>query len=283
MLWSILTYPNLNPVALSLGPIAIRWYGLAYLVGMLFGIWYIQYLLGKPALWTEKQNNENLVYKEGDCQESCFFWLAISVIVGGRIMYVLFYNWQVFWNSPLHIFFLWEGGMSFHGGLIGAFVSLFLLSRIYCFSFLLFLDLVAASVPVGIFLGRIANFINGELWGRVSWVPWAMVFPDGGSLPRHPSQLYEAITEGLMIFLIMQLMVYRGSFKSPGLTAGAFAICYSVVRFFMEFFREPDYQLGYLLGGWMTMGMILSILPFLVGVGMVFQSMNSKSGSSFGK
>ncbi|WP_244464359.1 prolipoprotein diacylglyceryl transferase [Candidatus Liberibacter africanus] len=276
MLWSALTYPNINPIAMSIGPFSIRWYGLAYLIGMLFSIWYIRYLLDKPSLWTEKQNSENLVYKSGDCQESCFFWLAISMIVGGRIIYVVFYNWQLFWNSPSHIFYIWEGGMSFHGGLIGIFTSLFVLSRIYRFSFLGFLDLIASSAPVGIFLGRIANFINGELWGRVSDVPWAMIFPHGGDLPRHPSQLYEAIAEGLVIFLIMQLMVYRGSFKKPGMTAGAFAICYAVMRFFMEFFREPDYQIGYLFGGWMTMGMVLSILPLIGGAVFLFQSLRAK-------
>ncbi|MEG8098761.1 prolipoprotein diacylglyceryl transferase [Candidatus Liberibacter brunswickensis] len=273
MLWSVLTYPNINPIAISIGFFSIRWYGLAYLIGMLFGIWYIPYLLNKTSLWTEDQNKQNIIHKEGDCRESCFFWLAISIILGGRIMYVIFYNWKIFWNFPLHIFFLWEGGMSFHGGLIGAIVSMFLLSRIYCFSFFSFLDIVATSAPVGIFLGRIANFINGELWGRFSNVPWAMIFPNGGNFPRHPSQLYEAISEGLLIFLIMNLMVYRGSLKKPGMTSGAFAICYAVIRFVMEFFREPDYQLGYLLGDWMTMGMILSVFLFIGGIVLFIKSL----------
>nr|WP_185079762.1 prolipoprotein diacylglyceryl transferase [Candidatus Liberibacter solanacearum] len=277
MLLSVLMYPNIDPIAISLGPLAIRWYGLSYLVGIFFGIWYMRYLLDKPLLWTEEQNHKNLVYKIDDCQEKFSFWVVISMIVGGRIAYVLFYNWKIFWEFPLHIFFLWEGGMSFHGGLIGAFLSLFVLSRIFKFSFWVFLDLIAASAPVGIFLGRIANFINGELWGKVSWVPWAMVFPNGGDLPRHPSQLYEAFSEGLVIFLIMQWMVYHGALKKPGLTAGVFSICYAIARIGMEFFREPDYQLGYLLDGWVTMGMVLSILTLIIGIWIVFQAVRTKS------
>ncbi|MBL0848845.1 MAG: prolipoprotein diacylglyceryl transferase [Candidatus Liberibacter ctenarytainae] len=274
MLTSILTYPQINPIAISVGSLSIRWYGLSYLLGILFSIWYIRRLFNTQSLWTEEQNLENIIYRKGDCQENCIFWVAMGVIIGGRLAYVLFYNLEIFLEYPMHILYVWEGGMSFHGGLIGAFVSLFLFSRFHKTSFWTFSDLIAASVPLGIFFGRIANFVNGELWGKVSWVPWAMIFPHGGNLPRHPSQLYEAILEGLVLFCIGQIMVFRGSLKRSGLVTSVFVCGYAFARIFVEFFREPDSQLGYLLNGWMTMGILLSIPMVIIGFWGIFRSMS---------
>ncbi|AHA27420.1 prolipoprotein diacylglyceryl transferase [Candidatus Liberibacter americanus] len=267
MLCFIWTYPSIDPVAISIPflSISIRWYGLSYLFGILFSIWHIRNLLNRDTLWTARQNKENLVHINNDIQANCMLWMICGMIAGGRIVYMLFYNLGLLLDYPLRIFYIWEGGMSFHGGLIGVFVSILLFSRVNKISFWLFSDLIAVSAPFGLFLGRIANFINGELWGRVSWVPWAMVFPSGGSLPRHPSQLYEAFFEGIVLFFIMQLIVYCGALKRQSLATGVFISGYAIARIFMEFFREPDYQLGYILGGWLTMGMLLSLPMLIIG------------------
>ncbi|MBY7648968.1 MAG: prolipoprotein diacylglyceryl transferase [Candidatus Liberibacter europaeus] len=266
MLWSILAYPQINPIAISFGVISVRWYGLAYAAGALFSVWCMQSLLRRNNLWTEQQNKYNRIHINDDTQGSCVFWIIIGLILGGRIFYFILYNLDLLLYFPLHILYVWEGGMSFHGAFFGVFLSLFLLSRIYKFSFWVFSDLLATSAPFGIFLGRIANFINGELFGKVSWMPWSMVFPSGGDLPRHPSQLYEAFLEGIVLFLIMQVIVYRGALKKPGFATGVFICGYAISRIVVEFFREPDVQLGYIMGEWMTMGMLLSFPMLIIGI-----------------
>jgi phosphatidylglycerol:prolipoprotein diacylglycerol transferase len=199
-------------------------------------------------------------------------WVTLGIILGGRIGYVLFYNPAHFAAHPLEIFQLWNGGMSFHGGFTGCVVAVIAFARRHKFNFLSLGDITCAVGPIGIFLGRLANFINGELWGRAADVPWAMVFPHGGPLPRHPSQLYEAALEGLLLFIALAVMIRKGALKRPGLIIGAFAIVYALARSASEFFREPDAQLGFLWGG-ATMGQLLSIPLLLVGIGFVAYAM----------
>jgi phosphatidylglycerol---prolipoprotein diacylglyceryl transferase len=196
-------------------------------------------------------------------------WVTLGIILGGRTGYVLFYNFQHFAAHPLEIVQLWNGGMSFHGGFTGCVVAVVLFARKRGIPILSLGDLTCAVGPIGLFLGRIANFINGELWGRPSDVPWAMVFPGGGPLPRHPSQLYEAGLEGLALFAVLAILIRAGALRRPGLIIGAFAIGYGITRLIAEFFREPDPQLGFLWGG-LTMGMLLSIPMIAAGLGFLF-------------
>jgi phosphatidylglycerol:prolipoprotein diacylglycerol transferase len=195
-------------------------------------------------------------------------WVTLGIILGGRTGYVLFYNLPHFIEHPLEILQLWNGGMSFHGGFTGCVVAVVLFARSRKIPILSLGDLTCAAGPIGIFLGRIANFINGELWGRPTDVPWSMVFPHGGPLPRHPSQIYEATLEGLLLFIVLALLIRGGALKRPGFIIGAFAVVYAVARSTSEFFREPDAQLGFLWGG-ATMGQLLSIPLFLVGIGFI--------------
>jgi phosphatidylglycerol:prolipoprotein diacylglycerol transferase len=191
--------------------------------------------------------------------------VTFGIILGGRVGYVLFYNPGYFLEHPLEIFQLWNGGMSFHGGFLGVVLAVALFARQRHISFLSLSDITCAVAPIGLFLGRIANFINGELWGRGTDVPWAMVFPGAGPFPRHPSQLYEATLEGLVLFVILALLVRGGALRRPGMITGSFMLLYGIARFICEFFREPDIQVGYLWGG-MTMGMLLSLPLMLVGL-----------------
>ena len=252
-------FPALDPVLVSIGPFAIRWYALAYIAGLLLGWFYARALVRRPALWggrpipTETDLDDMLVY------------CALGVIVGGRVFYVLFYNLDFFLANPAEIPAIWRGGMSFHGGLVGCAFALFLLARKKNLPLLTFADIAAAVVPIGLFFGRLANFINGELWGRVSDVAWAMVFPHAGPLPRHPSQLYEAVLEGLVILLVLALVIRRGGLARPGYVAGLFGVLYALGRIASELFREPDPQLGFLFGG-ATMGMLLSLPLLAAGV-----------------
>ena len=255
----ILPYPEINPVLISIGPFAIRWYALAYIAGILAGWYYARIIIatkrfwGGPAPFTVTDFDDFIV------------WITLGIIVGGRVGYVLFYNLAHFATHPLEVFSLWTGGMSFHGGIIGCIIVTVVFALRRGIPFLSLGDVTLAVCPIGLFLGRLANFINGELWGRPTDVPWAMVFPSGGPFPRHPSQLYEATLEGLVLLILLGLMVRLGALKRPGLITGTFAICYGVVRIFCEFFREPDAQLGFLWGG-LTMGMLLSIPLILAGL-----------------
>jgi phosphatidylglycerol:prolipoprotein diacylglycerol transferase len=254
-------FPAIDPVAIgpvALGPltIAIRWYALAYIVGLIIGWRYCLALADQPPnLVTRKQIDDFLV------------WATLGVVLGGRIGYVLFYNLHHYLDHPIEALYLWQGGMSFHGGALGVTVAIVLFARRRQLSILALADIVIEAVPIGLFFGRIANFINGELYGRETDVPWAMVFPGGGPLPRHPSQLYEAACEGILLFLLLLFAEHRGARKRPGLETGIFLAGYAVARMSGELFRQPDAQLGFLIFG-LTMGQLLSI-PVLVA-GAIF-------------
>jgi phosphatidylglycerol:prolipoprotein diacylglycerol transferase len=255
-------FPVIDPVALSLGPILIRWYALAYVVGLLLAIWYCKRLVTNDALWpgskphTTPQQLDDLL-----------LWCTLGVLLGGRIGYVLFYNPVYFAQNPSEILQMWNGGMSFHGGFLGVVVACYLYGRRQGIGIWQLLDLGAASVPIGLFLGRIANFINAELYGKITDVSWAMVFPGGGPDPRHPSQLYEAGLEGILLFVAVRYATHTlKCLPRPGIASGVFATGYALSRITVEFAREPDVHIGYLTGGWLTMGMVLS-LP-LLGVGI---------------
>lgn len=263
---SALPFPNFDPVLISIGPLAIRWYALAYIVGILLGWLYARILIRNEALWGGRAP---LTVGNFD---DFIVWITLGIILGGRLGYVLFYNPAYFAANPLEIVQVWGGGMSFHGGFAGCVIAVLLFARSAKVPVLSLGDLTCAVAPIGLFLGRIANFINGELWGRTTDVPWAFVFPGAGPLPRHPSQLYEAALEGLVLFIVLAIAVRMGSLKRPGLTTGLFAIVYALGRSFCEFFREPDPQLGFLWGG-LTMGMLLSIPLFLAGLAFVRYAM----------
>ncbi|UIJ72978.1 prolipoprotein diacylglyceryl transferase [Aurantimonas sp. HBX-1] len=260
--FGVLTYPQVDPIFLDLGLIQLRWYGLSYVAGILCGWLYGRYLAGNPRLWA----NGVSPFTKTDIDDFILY-ITIGIVIGGRLGSVLFYDFARYAEDPLAIFRVWEGGMAFHGGLLGVVVAIAVFCRVRRVPLWSLTDVVAASVPFGLFFGRIANFINGELWGAPSTVPWAMVFPDGGPLPRHPSQLYEALLEGVVLFLVLRIATHRfKTLQRPRFTAGLFIFGYGCARIFVEFFRMPDVQLGYLYGGWVTMGMVLSFPMLLVGI-----------------
>jgi phosphatidylglycerol:prolipoprotein diacylglycerol transferase len=261
-----LPFPDFDPVLISIGPLAIRWYALAYIFGILLGWFYARIVIRNDALWGGKAP---LTVTDFD---DFVVWVTLGIILGGRIGYVLFYNPAHFAAHPLEIVQIWGGGMSFHGGFAGCVAAVFLFARSRSIPILSLGDITCAAGPIGLFLGRIANFINGELWGRPTDVPWGVIFPGAGPLPRHPSQLYEAALEGFVLFVVLAIAVRMGALKRPGLTIGLFAIVYALGRSFCEFFREPDPQLGFLWGG-LTMGMLLSIPLFLAGVAFVWHAL----------
>ena len=252
----MLPYPQIDPVAIALGPLKIHWYGLMYLVGI-GGAWLLasRRLKDFDPAWT-KEKLSDLV-----------FWVAMGVILGGRLGYALFYDLPAYLADPLKILRVWEGGMSFHGGLIGVMLATWLFGRRNGKSFFQLMDFIAPLVPIGLGAGRIGNFINAELWGKVTDVPWAMVFPNGGPDPRHPSQLYQFALEGVALFAI--LWVYSRKPRPTMAVSGLFAICYGVFRFIVEFVRVPDAQLGYLAFGWLTMGQVLCVPMILAGAGLM--------------
>lgn len=255
-----IAFPVFDPIAIAIGPIAIRWYALAYIGGIVLGWIYARALIkneklwGRPAPITLPQMDDFIL------------WVTLGIILGGRTGYVLFYNLPFFVQHPTEIFGLWKGGMSFHGGFLGCVAAVMLFCYRHNIPILSLGDITTGVGPIGLFLGRLANFINSELWGRPadSSVPWAVVFPNGGPLPRHPSQLYEAGLEGILLFLILALMIRFGALKRPGLILGSFIALYGLIRIISEFFREPDPQLGFLWGG-ITMGMLLSIPMVMAG------------------
>lgn len=256
----VLPFPVIDPVAVEIGPLVIRWYGLAYVVGLILGYAYAKRICRTERLWAPKGTQITAEH-----MDDFLLWAGLGVIVGGRLGFVLFYNSDFYLENPSEILKVWNGGMSFHGGLLGVIAAIIVYSRIKHLDALSFADIMAAAAPFGIFFGRVANFVNGELWGRVSDVPWAMVFPGAGDLPRHPSQLYEAALEGILLWLMIRILTHhRQTLARPGFVAGIFGIGYGLARIGVEFFREPDAQLGYLFGGFVTMGMILS-LPVLIG------------------
>jgi phosphatidylglycerol---prolipoprotein diacylglyceryl transferase len=257
-------FPAIDPVLVHVGPFAVRWYALAYVVGIFLGWWYAKRLAGNRSLWGA--GGPPLAPSDID---DFVVWAAVGIVVGGRAGYVLFYDLPHYIRQPGDILAVWHGGMSFHGGLVGTILAMVLFARRRGIPVWSLIDVIAPAVPFGLFLGRIANFINGELWGRVSDVPWAMVFPEAGPLPRHPSQLYEAGLEGIVLFLFLRLLTHRyRRLDHPGFVAGGFTAGYGVARTFAEFFRQPDIQIGYLAGG-LTMGMLLSIPMIVIGIGLM--------------
>ena len=257
----LIPYPEIDPILVQLGPFAIRWYALAYIAGLVIG-WQIMRRVCEqpPRLLSPAKIDDFLV------------WAALGVIIGGRLGYVLFYKPAFFLTSPLSIFTLWEGGMSFHGGLLGVIVGILAFAYRNKVSAFMLADLVAIVTPIGLFFGRLANFINGELWGRTSDVAWAMIFPRGGPLPRHPSQLYQAFFEGVLLLIaVVAVWKLTDGRRRPGLLTGVFCAGYGFARIVGELWREPDAHLGYLWGP-VTMGMVLSVPMVLFGAVLILRA-----------
>ena len=253
----MLTYPQIDPVLVTLGPLKIHWYGLMYLVGFA-GVW----ILG--------QRRAKLPWSpiKPEAIEDLVTYGAIGVILGGRIGYILFYNFSEFLKDPLILFKIWQGGMAFHGGMLGVFVAMWFFGKKQNCTMMQLTDIIAPLCPIGLGAGRIGNFINSELWGRPTDVPWAMVFPNGGPLPRHPSQLYEAFLEGVVLFIIV--WTYSQKPRPTMAVTGLALFCYGCFRFFVEFFRMPDAHIGFLALDWLTMGQVLSTPMIVIGAGMLF-------------
>ena len=257
-----LPYPDIDPVALQIGPLVIRWYALAYITGILAGWWYARRLIRNWASPVSRQGLDDFV-----------LWATIGIVVGGRLGYVLFYNLDQYLADPIQILVIWQGGMAFHGGLVGVIVAAWLFARRRDFPALALSDLIACAAPIGLFFGRIANFINGELYGRVTTLPWGIIFPNGGPFPRHPSQLYEALLEGLVLFAVLAILARRpGLYLKPGLLSGAFLTGYGLIRFAIEFAREPDAQLGLVFGPF-SMGQALSVPLVALGIFLVARAL----------
>jgi phosphatidylglycerol:prolipoprotein diacylglycerol transferase len=257
-------FPDFDPVAIAIGPFAIRWYALAYIIGLLIGWRYCLWVAKRPpAVASPTAIDDFLV------------WATLGVVLGGRAGYVLFYKPDFYFHNPSEILQLWHGGMSFHGGALGVMTALVLFCRQRGLALLAFSDIVTSAVPIGIFFGRVANFVNGELWGRPTDVPWGVIFPgapDPVPTPRHPSELYEAGLEGIVLFLILFYFVrFTRARERPGLVSGVFLIGYACARIFCEFFREPDAFLGFLWFG-ATMGQLLSIPVLLLGIYLVWRA-----------
>jgi phosphatidylglycerol---prolipoprotein diacylglyceryl transferase len=278
---SVIPFPSFDPVlftipigpftigSLTIGPFAVRWYALAYIFGIIIGWIYGRAIIrnernwGGPAPMTLEHFDDFIL------------WVTLGIILGGRIGYVLFYNPSFYIAHPWEIFVIWEGGMSFHGGFLGCVIAVMVFATLHKIPILSLGDIVCAVAPIGLLFGRLANFVNGELWGRVTDVPWAMIFPRGGAMPRHPSQLYEAGLEGLALLILLGLLVRAGALRRPGLILGAFAAAYAMARSFCELFREPDVQLGFLWGG-TTMGMLLSIPLFIAGLLLIANALRRR-------
>lgn len=254
---------GLDPVAIPLGFFQIRWYSLAYLAGIIVGWWYLLKLLRQAGAPMARRHADDLV-----------FYATLGIILGGRLGYVLFYNLDYYLSNPLSILTLWDGGMSFHGGVIGVTLALVWLARANGLSWLRVCDYVACCVPFGMFFGRLANFVNGELWGRATNVPWAMIFPRGGEVARHPSQLYEAGLEGLAVGLILWVLFWRTDARYyPGRLVGVFTLSIAVARFVVEFFRQPDAQLSeFAANSGLSMGQWLTIPMMLLGLWLIWTS-----------
>jgi phosphatidylglycerol:prolipoprotein diacylglycerol transferase len=260
----MLQFPHIKPYIVKIWGREIRWYGLMYLIGFVSSYLLVKRQIKKRDLHISKESLESL-----------YFSIILGLIVGARVGYVLFYNFSFYLYHPLDVIAIWHGGMSFHGGLIGVVIAVYIFSKRYKIHFLLLSDLVVPTAPIGLFCGRIGNFINGELYGRPADVPWAMVFPEGGDVARHPSQLYEALFEGIVLFSI--LWIVRDRVKREGTVTALFFILYGIIRFIMEFFREPDAQLGFVVG-FFSMGQILSSSMILAGSGMLVWLRVRKAG-----
>jgi len=274
-LWAI-PFPNIDPVALHLGPVAIKWYGLAYLAGLLLGWLYIRRLLSSPYLWA----NDTPPFTPAKVDD-LLLYITAGVVLGGRLGFVIFYEPSYYIANPQDIIAVWKGGMAFHGALVGCAIAIWAFSRRNNVSAWSTGDLVTAAVPIGLFFGRIANFINGELFGRPTTMPWGMVFPEAAihypqvePTPRHPSQLYEAALEGLLLFLVLRLLTHHfGALKRPGLVSGTFLIGYALARSTGELFREPHFAHAFNVGP-LTAGIAYSIPMFILGVIVVRYALN---------
>jgi phosphatidylglycerol---prolipoprotein diacylglyceryl transferase len=270
-MFAAIPFPNISPNAIELGPFIVKWYGLGYVAGLLFATWYMKRLVANTVLWGRLQPSMTALQID-----SMFVWFFIGVVGGGRLGYVLFYNLPKYMAAPLDVFKFWDGGMSFHGGFLGVVVACYFYGKKVGMGLDRMLDLGAASVPPALGFVRVANFINAELYGRATDVPWAVIFP-GESFGRHPSQLYEAILEGLLLFIAVRIGTNKyQALAHPGRASGIFALGYGLSRIIVEYFREPDKQLGYLLGtDSITMGMILSLPLVIVGIWLLLRSRNT--------
>lgn len=264
-----IAFPNIDPIIFQLGPVAIRWYSLAYIVGIVLGWLYARRLVRNERLWGGRIAPVTVADLD-----DFLLWATIGIVVGGRLGYVLFYDFALYMQDPLAIFATWRGGMSFHGGLLGVTIAMFAFARKRGIPVWSLIDIVSAVVPIGLLFGRIANFINSELWGRTAAdLPWGVVFPNAGPFPRHPSQLYEAALEGIVLWLVLRICTHRLlKLRSPRFVTGIFIAGYGSARIFVEFFREPDRQLGFLYGDWLTMGMVLSVPMVLLGIGLALSA-----------
>jgi len=258
----MLTYPDINPVALQIGPLAIHWYGIMYVLGFAGVFW--------SCYSRRTQSQSGSAPWDRDEIVDLLFYGAVGVIFGGTLGYLLFYEPQAFFNDPLKLFRFWEPGRSFHGGLLGVLLAVFIFGKVHRRHFWGITDFIAPAIPIGIMAGRLGNFINGELWGRVTNMPWGVVFPHAGAMPRHPSQLYEFGLEGLCLFLILN--AYAKKPRMTGAVSGLFLVCYGLFRFGIEFFREPDLNQGFVALGWMTKGQILSLPMVVIGLFLLFYS-----------
>jgi len=258
----MLTFPDINPVALQIGPLAIHWYGVMYVIGFV-GVFWSCYV-------RRTESHSGSAPWERDEIVDLLFYGAMGVIFGGTLGYLLFYQPQVFFDDPLRLFRFWEPGRSFHGGLLGVLLAVFIFGKVHRRHFWAITDFIAPAIPIGIMAGRLGNFINGELWGRITNMPWGIVFPYAGAMPRHPSQLYEFGLEGLSLFLILN--VYAKKTRRTGAVSGLFLVCYGLFRFGIEFFREPDFDQGFVALGWMTKGQILSLPMVMIGLFLLFYS-----------
>jgi len=263
----MLTYPKIDPVALDLGFIQIHWYGLMYLTAFGLAWWLGKIRASKPnSGWTHEQVSDMIFYG------------ALGVVLGGRVGYVLFYNFSSFIGDPIMLFRVWEGGMSYHGGLIGVLTAMYLFGRRYNKTFFQTIDFIAPLVPLGYFAGRVGNFINGELWGRVTDVPWGMVFPHVGPEARHPSMIYQGLLEGMLLFVIIWL--YSSKPRPTMAISGVYLVGTGFFRFINEFFRQPDAHLGFIAFDWLTMGQLLSVPLVFIGAGLLYLAYRAKPANS---
>jgi phosphatidylglycerol:prolipoprotein diacylglycerol transferase len=270
-------FPEFDPVIFQIGPFALRWYALAYVAGIVLGWLYAVRLVKTPGIWPGGQAPATQQHVD-----DLILWITLGVILGGRIGYVLFYRPDLFWTNPLEVLQIWNGGMSFHGGALGVIVAVAIFARFNKIDLLRLGDLVAPCVPFGLFFGRIANFVNGELWGRPTDAPWGVIFPTApDGLPRHPSQLYEAALEGVVLFLILRWATHRaGLLQRRGMLTGLFLVFYAVFRIGVEFLREPDQHLPEALRGYATLGMLLSVPMLLAGLWLIARARRVPAESS---
>ena len=267
----VIPFPVIDPVLVEIGPFPIRWYGLAYVAGLLLGWLYARALVKRETLWGGAR------HPSAQSLDDLLVYCALGVIIGGRLGNVLFYDFGYYLTNPLKIFAVWEGGMAFHGGLIGACIAIWLFARREKAPLLSVTDICASVVPIGIFFGRLANFIKPEMWGRPSDVSWAMIFPDAGPLARHPSQLYEAGLEGLLLLVLLALAVRAGALARPGLVTGLFGAGYALARTFSEIYREPDPRSEAIGNGDFTMGMALSAPLLLIGGWLIIRALRRRA------